>query len=190
MKLLQSQGHINLIYEHTTNDKKYPVMREMFYDPAHPIETKWLLWFDDDSIADRNPEWLRLLAKVMIEHYPSNHHMIGNKFIWHMLPGQADTYRTRPWYKGREFRMKNGKPSPNGDKILFATGGFWAITAEAMRNCDIPDKQIGHNGGDYTIGEQLYQGGYKIKQWNGKKQFVGTSSVPRRGLDEKHYGQR
>jgi hypothetical protein len=77
-----------------------------------------------------------------------------------------------------------GAGSPNGNRIIFTTGGFWAITTEAMRAADIPDLGTGltHNGGDWQIGEQIYQAGYGIKQFNGKKQFVRTSSVDRRGV--------
>jgi hypothetical protein len=175
-------------YQHATNDKKYPVMREMFHDPNLPIDTKWLLWFDDDSIADRNPAWLSLLAAQIVAGVDHNCHMYGAKFVWTLQAGQANWMRSRPWYRARPFRAANGRPSPNGDKIIFVAGGFWALSTEAMRACNIPDEALGHNGGDYTIGEQLWQGGYDLKAWNGQKQFIHTSSVPRRGLNETHIG--
>ena len=84
--------------------------------------------------------------------------------------------------------MANGKPSPNGDKVIFVAGGFWALSTEAMRASNIPDPELGHNGGDVLIGEQLYQNGFDLKAWNGQKQFIHTSSVPRRGLSETHIG--
>lgn len=185
---LQDAGTISKHYRHTTNDKKYPVMREMFYDPDHPITTKWLLWFDDDSIAGRNPQWLQYLSQQIIAGADHNCHMYGARFIWTLQRGQAEWIKTRPWYRKRPFRTATGKPVTGGDKIIFAAGGFWALSTEAMRACDIPDVELQHNGGDYTIGEQLYQGGYEMRAWNGQKQFVHTSSVPRRGLSEQHIG--
>lgn len=185
MKMLrdyQQQGIVSKIYEHPENAYKYPVMREMFHDRANPIDTKWVLWFDDDSIADRTPAWLNLLAQHIIQfHRRDNAHMFGAPFVWTLKPGQREWYESRPWHRGKQWRLHNGKPSPSGNKIVFCTGGFWAITKEAIDKCDIPDIDIGHNGGDVTIGEQLYQGGFRQKAWNAKKQFIHTSSVPRRG---------
>jgi hypothetical protein len=186
MKLLrryEEQGVISKIYENAQNRYKYPVMRDMFYDPEHPITTKWVLWFDDDSICDRTPAWLNILAHHIIKHHRrDNAHMFGAPFIWTLQQGQKEWYERRPWHKGRPWRLHNGQPSPSGNKILFATGGFWALTHEAMVACQIPDVELGHNGGDVTIGEQLYQGGYGMKTWNAQKQFIHTSSVPRRGV--------
>jgi len=179
------QGIITKHYHHPNNDFKYPVMREMFHDKSHPINTKWVIWFDDDSIADRTPAWLNILAQAIIQHHRRDHaHMFGAPFVWTLQGGQKQWFEEAPWHKGKPWRLHNGKPSPNGNKIVFCTGGFWAITAEAIRNCDIPDRRLGHNGGDYTIGEQLYQGGYKMKSFNAKKQFVHTSSVKRRGITQ------
>lgn len=185
---LVAAGVVTKHYRHVTNDKKYPVMREMFHDPDCPITTKWLLWFDDDSIADRHQRWCHLLMQQIIAGVDANCHMYGAKYIWTLQNGQANWIKSRPWYRDRQFRAANGRPAANGDKIMFAAGGFWALSTEAMRACNIPDVELGHNGGDYTIGEQLYQGGYELKAWNGQKQFVNTSSVPRRGLSERHIG--
>lgn len=186
LKLVQSLCNQRIItkhYEHKENALKYPVMREMFYDPQCPITTKWLVWFDDDSIADRNAAWGNLLAQQIVQyHRRNNAHMIGAPFHSTVTETQRRWYEGRPWYKKKPWRLHNGKPGPGGNRIHFCTGGFWALTREAMVKCDIPDTDIGHNGGDITIGEQLYQGGFGAKAWNGQKQFVNTSSVPRRGV--------
>lgn len=176
------EGVITKHYEHKENVYKYPVMREMFWDESHPITTKWILWFDDDSICDRTPAWLNVLGQHIIQHHRrDNAHMFGAPFIWTLQNGQKQWYERRPWHRGKPWRLHNGQPSPNGNKIIFPTGGFWALSREAMIACNIPDPEIGHNGGDVTIGEQLYQGGYRMKSWNAKKQFIHTSSVKRRG---------
>lgn len=179
-------GIITKHYRHAGNDRKYPVMREMFRDPALPIDTQWLLWFDDDSIADRNRDWLRILCGSIAAN--PDVAMFGGKMYYQLTKAQIDTYRSRPWFRGKAFRNKQGQAVPNGNCAHFAHGGFWALRTNAMRACDVPDANIGHNGGDYTIGEQLYQGGFTIKSWNGQKQYVHTSSVPRRGLSEPHFG--
>ncbi len=172
-------------YRHLANDYKYPVMREMFFDPALPIRTKWVLWFDDDSICDKNPDWLQLLAQhIVLHHKNGNNHMFGARLVWTLSQAQKNIFATRLWYTGKPWQNSGGRASPGGSKITFATGGFWAITYEAIVKCDIPDLTTGltHNGGDWQIGCQVYQQGYGIKQFNGNKQFVNTSSVPRRGV--------
>jgi hypothetical protein len=177
------QGAITKHYRHLRNDLKYPVMREMFHDSQHPIQTKWVLWFDDDSICDRSPAWLNILTQQIIEHYHrANAHMFGAPFVWTLQTGQKQWYESRPWHRGKPWRLHNGKPSPSGNKIIFCAGGFWAVTHEAIVRCDIPDAGLGHNHGDVVIGEQLYQNGYRMKAFNARKQFVFTSSVPRRGV--------
>lgn len=184
---LKDSGEITKHYCHQGNDYKYPVMREMFHDPMYPILTKWVLWFDDDSIADRDPNWLTVLSQTIVQcHTSENAHMVGAKFVWTMTDAQRRLIRQRPWYRNRPFRQQNGQPSPSGNKIIFCVGGFWALTKQAIDVCDIPDvsPELGltHNGGDWIIGEQLYQGGFNAKTFNAHKQFVFTSSVPRRGV--------
>ena len=110
--------------------------------------------------------------------------MFGARLVWNLSQAQKNIFASRAWYTGKPWQNSGGRASPGGSKITFATGGFWAITHEAIVQCDIPDLTTGltHNGGDWQIGCQVYQQGFGIKQFNGNKQFVNTSSVPRRGV--------
>lgn len=189
LDLVQGLGRDGLVrvhYAHKTNEKKYPVMRKMFRDPDAPIATKWLIWFDDDSMCDKNPDWLALLAQQIVN-YPTAD-MFGPVRFYRLTEQQPKWVREAPWFRGRPFRDKGGRPQPNGDKVHFAVGAFWALRTEAMIKCDIPCQRLGHNGGDWTIGEQLYQGGFNLKNWTGDKGIVEWSAVPRRGLSETHPG--
>lgn len=180
-----AQGLITKHYRHEKNDYKYPVMREMFFDPSHPIQTKWVLWFDDDSLCTADPQWLRVLAMSIAQHHQGREaHMFGAKLTWTVNSKQKAIMEKSHWWRNKPWRAKNGKPAPNGNTIVFATGGWWAITHEAIVNADIPDLKTGltHTGGDWQIGEQLYQAGYGLKQFNGQKQFIKTSAVARRGV--------
>ena len=58
------------------------------------------------------------------------------------------------------------------------------MKTEAMKVCNIPDPRLSHNGGDITIGEQIWQGGFSIAQFNERRQFVRTSDNSRRGFSE------
>jgi hypothetical protein len=186
---LKDQNHVQLVYVNPVNGKKYPMMRRMFWDPEHPIDTKWLLWFDDDSICSKDPEWYSKLASAIAQLSPEGYRMFGREYLWHYSNEQIGWVKRRPWYKGRMFQVASGREAPNGRAVKFATGGFWALETAAMRAAGIPDTELGHNGGDVCIGQQLWQTGFKVKNWNGQKQFVVESSVPRRGLNEKHPGQ-
>lgn len=172
------------------NRRKYPAMRQMFWDAEDPIQTKWVLWFDDDSYA-RHPKWLRAAVECILAQPDSaNVGMLGQK-MRHPLqvqPAKKDPrqwFKGAPWWRNRDFRNKRGQPAPNGDQIHFVVGGFWAISMAAIKTCDIPCPRLNHNGGDVCIGEQLYQGGFAMKQFNDDKKFVHTSAAPRRGFHER-----
>ena len=184
---LQSEQAIYKVMISPTNLKKYPAMRRMFWDDE-PITDNWIVWFDDDSIANRDPAWSGKLAQAIIAAYDNGCRFFGAAHIWSFNASQREWIKSRAWYKGRPFQLKNGTEAPNGEKVIFPVGGFWAMETKAMREAGIPDEQIGNNGGDYMIAEQLWQAGYKMKNWNGQKQFIHTSSVKRRGLSEKHTG--
>ena len=179
---LASQGLLAAHYRHPGNDKKYPVMREMFHDPSRPIRTRWCMWFDDDSLCTKDRMWVYHLARFLTRHPRAG--MVGCRFINTIQAGQARWLRSRPWYRGKPFRTSHGQPAANGDKILFATGGWWCLLSEAISKAQVPDAQLGHNLGDITIGEQIYQNGYELLDWNRNKEFVFTSSHPRRGITD------
>lgn len=185
---LFDEGQINRVYLSPENLKKYPMMRLMLHDPESPIETKWIVWFDDDSIADRDPSWYTKLGQAIVEGASHGYEMYGN-VNWHGLKqSQRALASTRPWYQGRQWQLKNGRQAPNADGVQFICGYFWALSTAAMRKANIPDEILGNNGGDYWIGAQLLQAGVKIKSWNSQRQFVNYSSVPRRGVYELHPG--
>lgn len=183
---LVEHGIIRKHYKHAENALKYPVMREMFWDTELPIETNYLLWFDDDSIADRNQQWFSLLSQTILANPMAG--LFGADMTYRLAPSQQAYFKSRPWYRGKPFRLKTKQPASNGDNTVFVAGGFFCLKTDAMRSAGVPDESITHNGGDYTIGEQLYQAGYDVVGWNRQKQFIHTSSVPRRGASQPHFG--
>lgn len=185
---MQAEGQVYKIHVNQTNVKKYPAMRRMFYDGQDKITDNWIIWFDDDSIANRDPEWCPKLLKTIIAAYDQNYRFFGAAHVWTLRAQQIAWIKSRPWYRNRPFQLKNGEEAPNGNNVLFPAGGFWALETECMRQAGIPDAEIGHNGGDYMLAEQLWQLGYRVKNWNGQKQFIHTSSVKRRGVSEVHTG--
>ncbi len=171
-----------ITYVHETNDMKYPVMRQMLQDPNRPIDSKYLVWFDDDSYVV-NPNWLSVLAETIIQSHPQGYRLYGIKFL-HTLKNEKEAgwFKAADWYRGKPLQNNKGVETPNGDKIHFVSGGFWACETDTLRQASIPDVRLGMHGGDITIGEQIHQSGGKIKDFNRNKVHVHSSGSPPRGL--------
>ena len=179
------------LYVSTENVKKYPLMRRMFYDPTTPITDNYLLWFDDDSYVT-HPLWLERLAETIA----ANHDHGGRHYGWlHIHDTKMFAKRghdPRKWfqesasYRGKPLRVRGTKTeAPNGTVIEFVPGSFWALHTQTMREADIPEPRLVHNGGDITIGWQVTQAGWKTVGFNRDRQFVYTSGSPRRGFSER-----
>ena len=171
---------ITKTYIHTENAKKYPVMREMFWDPRCPVNTRYMLWFDDDAYI-KDPTMLQRLTNTIIDGHNNGERMYGAK-MFHDISSYnknghrpQDWFNKAEWYNGRHMRLRNNQTeAPNGSVIDFAVGWFWALNTEAMRQANIPDTRLNHNGGDITIGAQVHQAGFSIRQFNKGKVLVGT----------------
>lgn len=200
---LVKQGVVACTYDHSDNPGKYKVMREMFYDSARPITTNWLLWFDDDTLCDRNHQWPTLLCEKIIASWDAGTRLLGPKRYWQLRPPQLKLIReavnlrvtidgstyTLNWYKGRRFFDKHDRPSPNHNMVPFPSGSFWAAHVPSLYACEVPDPRLVHNGGDYWIGAQFLQGGFKFAGFSDQKQIVNWSAWPRRGIKtNKHIG--
>lgn len=188
---LQASGRVSLHYRNALNRKKYPVMREMFRDPEHPITTPWLLWLDDDTLVDRDPLWAEKLARSIVANFdrPERYRMWGRKMHSRFTASQMAWARQAGWHRGRPLRDANGRPTPGGDCTHFAVGAFWAAHVPSLLAADIPDARIGHNGGDIMIGEQLWQQGFNVYPWMKGKELVNWSAHKRRGLHEQLAGR-
>jgi ADP-heptose:LPS heptosyltransferase len=187
---MYKSSRIEALYRSDTNKFKYPCMRQMFHDPDNPIDTKWVIWFDDDTMADVDNYWLEKLCQAAIDASGSDKNlgMIGSRYFFSMNKEHINWVKSADWYKNREFRDKAGNQAPNGFKIHFASGSCWMLKTECIKQCDIPDKRLKHNGGDIAIGEQIWQNGWNLKNWNSDKRIVLWSSVPRRGHQESIFG--
>lgn len=166
------------IYEHPKNRGKYVSMREAFNDPELPINTNYVLWFDDDTKVVR-ADWLQSLSHMINANHPHGNRMYGTKYyhdinMFAKNGNQPKTwFESAEWWKGRHMLVRGTRQeAPNGSQIEFAVGYFWALATETIRLGDIPDKRLNHNGGDCAIGEQVHQTGAKIATFNVNKQFV------------------
>lgn len=192
--LLQS-GDVRKVYKRDTtqNPVKYPAMREMFYDESCPIETAYLIWFDDDSWIHPGSPWFAELGQSIATNHDRGCRMYGPVKTWNASPSQLKHYEKASWYKKRPFSDHRGQEVANSRMIRFAVGAFWALETAAMIQCDIPDRRMRvdvHNGGDYCIGAQLWQHRFDVKNFSLKKELVCWSDADPRGasLNRKHFG--
>ncbi len=169
-----------VLYTSDENRKKYPTMRDMFWDPHRPITTKYVLWFDDDTTVV-DPSWIVKLSEVITANHPHGARLYGAKMHHDLMPYARNGHRPESWFyesdwwKGVQLRVRGQeRAAPNGSCIDFVAGWFWALATESIRSCNIPDTRLYHNGGDITIGAQVLQHGFKIKEFNRDKSIVTT----------------
>lgn len=185
---------VTKIYLDRGERRKYPAMREMFYDPECPITTKYVVWFDDDSFPV-DKLWLPKLAEVVIPNHKEGSRLFGIK-MYHDLSMYAKNghrpeqwFKQAPWWRGVDLRLKGREQvGPNGSCVDFVAGWFWACAYDAIVAAGIPDVRLNHNGGDITIGAQVHQAGFRIKMFNEGKKYVFTPPKEqggRRGYSEK-----
>jgi len=177
LKALNEIQHLDLADE---NRKKYPVMRKLFRDPE--LTTNWVIWFDDDTMCNKDDRWLGKMAQVAIDNYASGCRVIGPSYRYTAWSPQWEQFcKSAPWYSGREWPVSDGKIKPG-----FLTGSFWMGHVPTIIDLDIPDPRIGHNKGDVTVGCQFYQGGWTLCGFSTNRDVVNWSSVPRRGITDIH----
>lgn len=181
-------GRVSVHYCHPDNQKKYPVMREMFHDPARPITTPYVIWLDDDTVTNVNPDWLELLADKIVQEHPKGARLFGPHYRWVVSPAQMAWIRQAEWYDGRPLQDDAGREVPNGNRVHFATGSFWALATEMIQKQGIPDLRLGHNGGDWIVGLMVRCGGGKLAGFSNKKNVVNWSAFERRGYRENPLG--
>ena len=143
------------IYESSENIYKYPLMRRMFHDPDNPIETPYIMWFDDDSFLRTNEcknfeAWFDELAGYM-----RNFAMVGAVYKLGLAGNQRAYIEDQPWY--------NGKPVEK--RFTFITGGWWSLRRDIVDSFDWPVPELIHRGGDTLLGELLRQHDYPLKHF-------------------------
>lgn len=169
---IDTNGAPCLKYEANPQIYKYPMMHKMFNEP--PVDTEFIMWFDDDSFVTENVDLIGWLNRV--ESSMSNCDMLGSVYTIPYTSNQKEWCKTQPWYTGKNLK----------DKPAFATGGWWTIRTEVVKKFNWPISQLKHCGGDVALGVLLDQNNLRLKSFkqgvainadeNGKE-----SASPRRG---------
>lgn len=178
------------VYCDNKRRRKFQAMRQMFHDKDNPIETSWIVWFDDTAYV-QDSCWLHSLAEVIVNQQPESRvALIGRKMQYTLIVRRKDPrkwFRNAPWFKKIGFCNRRGTASPNGDRIQFVASNFFAISHKAVLACDIPDTRITQSGGGIVIGAQISQGRFQIKQFNTDRRIIQeTHQGQKRGYSEKY----
>lgn len=181
------KDHITKVYTDHSGRKKYQAMREAFWDKDCPINTKWLVWLDDDSFVT-DADWFAQMAKSITDNYHTGARQFGIRAIHplkiYMKNGHDPMkfFRESPWWKNQWlFADKGRRLAPNGSDIVFALGSYWMMSTEAMREGNIPDPRLVHAGGDILNSAVIHQLGYKIKDFGRQDRPVCYDDHDRRG---------
>ena len=165
------------VYESTENILKYPMMRRMLYDPDNRIDSKYLIWFDDDSYLDY-PAGVEYDWFSKVENLLQDNDLLGAIYQMPFGGGQREWVKAQPWYTGK---------SPDGRKLTFATGGWWATHPEHLYRVEYPWTELTHNGGDTMLSECFFQQGLKVTNFRegvriNADEIGRESKAARRGL--------
>lgn len=170
--------------------RKVEAMRLAFQDAQHPIETSWLIWFDDVSFV-RHGKWLHTLAETIINQKAEDKVAILGPKLRHTVAAVGKDprrwFQNASWWRGRDLRNKLGADAPNGDQIHYVNSNFFALRTDTIQVCGIPDSRLTQSGSGIVIGEQLHQGGFKAKAFSDDGKFVqAEQSNAKRGYKEKY----
>jgi ADP-heptose:LPS heptosyltransferase len=179
--------------EYPEGVSKYGVMREAFNDEVDPIETKYVVWFDDTCII-ASQDWLNALCDTIIAQGAS----VGAYGLKRSLclPKSeinatqfAGWCAGRPWFAGKPLRNGQGVSKMGGEHAHYFDDDFFALRTDAIAKCQIPDPALEEAGGAMVLGEQLYHGGFKVMSFNVGRAFVRTAqpeSLPASQADTKY----
>lgn len=169
-------GRVVRVYYHADNARKYPVMREMFHEPA--LDTPWVLWLDDDTWFQQ-AGWLSPVQQVLEQ---SGAAYAGEEWFIHYKPDNVQAISEAPWFRGKPPMLIKKKPG-----ILFYTGGFVFLRKEVINKLGWPDARLLHNGGDTLLGEACYQNGIPKVKLSTKQLGIRVNDAKRRGFSERPF---
>ena len=165
------------LFTEPKNIFKYPMMRRMFYES--PLSSAWTIWCDDDTHFTR-PDWLQRLG-LKIECSPEVV-MWGKPYVlWRRDQFILDWIKAGTWYCGLPYVRGLDAEGRDAAKFCFATGGFWAIRTDVLRQLNWPDPRLVHVSGDFLLGEALRQNRLTIGRFD---YGVKINDAPRRNPKE------
>lgn len=160
---------------------KYPRMRQMFED----LSDGAVMWFDDDSCLRGDRAGAEFWWNNVREKMEEDADMLGSLYTVALTGNQHQWIEDQPWY--------GGKPVQAGQKVQFATGGWWCLRTDVIKKFNWPIPALEHRGGDVMLGELCRQQDLRLRQFregvaiNADDKFRESQS-PRRGFDSRPIG--
>ncbi len=157
-----AREHENIwIHPEPGNIFKSPLMAKLF--SLKPIDTDWVIWFDDDSFPYRG-DWLPGL-RLKMETQPGID-VWGDLFFIDADQAAVQFISTASWFRGKPFNHLNPSGGWSERPLLsFVTGGFWAVRTEVLKALQWPDPRLVQTEDDYMFGEALRQNGYRMGRY-------------------------
>lgn len=158
---------------------KYVMMREALRAPG---VDNYAIWFDIGAYTVSS-RWLYSLAELIVGEHDLGARAFGSpqqaQFRLNEIGKQdpREWFRNAAWWRGRDFRNLQGDSAPNGDRLHYCGGSFFALHTPTALMADIPDARINHVGGERVLGEQLHQVGATLRAYDRNRASV---FVPRR----------
>lgn len=153
---------------------KYPLMRKIY----EATNSDWVIWFDDDCYVNTS-HWLKRLQQKI--NATPNADQFGDLATIVLSPSfQSSWIEPAVWYNPQGIVYRK---FPEGRRIVspFIRGGFYAISRTAIEVCDVPDRRLSHNDGDWTTGMALAHRGYGLAHF---LDGITIGDEPRRGIHE------
>jgi GT2 family glycosyltransferase len=167
---LRARRQETIVHRSDVNIFKVPMMHRLLNVP--PLETKWVIWFDDDSYVTRS-DWLQSLAAKM-EAFPEIS-MWGKLYSVQVPASTAAFAGTADWF--RNLPLRPSKEKTDHYHISFAEGGFWAVRTECLRVLKWPDPRLVHYHNDFMLGEAMRQNGFHLGSFH---HGIRITDAPRR----------
>lgn len=160
------------------NPGKYKVMRCLFEPLIRRTDgPDLIIWFDDDSFITKD-DWLPQTLSFYHSKESENICYFGQKWHWAWRPGEWEFIQEQSWYRGKppDQVTVRGRQVPG---VRFATGGFWGLRTDVLRQLDWCPESFHHAGGDTKLAEAVRQLGLPFHHFD---YGVAVNQAPRRGI--------
>ena len=183
------------IWRSAENIHKYPMMRRMIYDPDRPVETPYVMWFDDDSYIKEDqvgatPDFLTNTLGALDpcaldpQLKSAAYAMCGAVYTLPLEGRQKHWIEDQSWFGHKPVR----------NPARFATGGWWAAKYEMLKKFNYPWPELDHRGGDVMLGQLLDQQGITLTNFRkgvaiNADENGNESKAARRGFNQPPLGK-
>lgn len=181
-KLVQDyirEGFVTQAYVFSQNTDKFAAMARVFHDNACRITSTWVLWADDCVLADVKSTWFtETMQLITTGKNTHNAHLYGSKYGQAVSPDFRDWIKSSSWYGKKQLRNRNGQPDAGGTLTYFAQPQCFIVSREAIETAQLPDPRANSQCGAAIIGEQVYQAGFSVRQFNSDGQLLRNLEKP------------